>query len=351
MRDSKIALDSMNFRIPIKEVKLIDESLFGTRYIVNPEDGMVEDEFKKNREAIRLDGGITVSMALQKQINSDQRVKEYLVVLINAKLLKELYFDGITLDNIERVYQEIMRLKKVSFSYASFLQAECTDVDFKMDSHDDDFAQIMKEMSVHAKPSKEVNRGISIFDKKDNRGIEFGKRNNATSSYPYLKLYDKELELINKSGSFYSKHLQSHKEHINNLIRTEFTIKNKKHFKKYEIEDTSLVSVLSIGQPKLKAILKSVIKVHLEKRIPPIKTISEMNPNDRILYNAMYVMMEQNNMNYNLIRETLVQGFSKQERYRKRERMDFIYDNFLKGTDADTKAERLNAWFEAIGWN
>jgi len=88
----------------------------------------------------------------------------------------------------------------------------------------------------------------------------------------------------------------------------------------------------------------------LERRIAPIKTINEMTPNDRILYNAMYVLMEQNGMNYNLIRETLIQGFERKERFRKREKMDYIYETFIKGTQADTTAEAMNEWFEAIGW-
>jgi len=60
--------------------------------------------------------------------------------------------------------------------------------------------------------------------------------------------------------------------------------------------------------------------------------------------------MEQNQMNYNLIRETLIQGFDRTERYRKREKMDFIYESFIKDTDIDKNAEALNEWFDAIGW-
>lgn len=350
MSKDKITVDSFNFRIPIRDVTIKDESLFGTRYIVEPTSGNIEDEFKKNREAIRLTGGITVSMAIQKQTTSEQRLREYLVILVNAKLLKESYFDGITLENAEQIYNEIIALGKVSFSYTSFLQAECTDVDFKLDRHHSEFHRIMKKMRSHAKSSVHVNRGMSYFDKKDNRGIEFGKRNTATASYPYLKLYAKQLELMNKSGAFYSKHLSHEANYIDNLIRTEFTIKNKSHFRKYDIEDTTLASILSIGQDKLKDILKQILSVHLEKRISPIKTINEMKANDRLLYNAIYVLMEQNQMNYNLIRETLIQGFDRQERYRKREKMDFIYESFIKDTDIDKNAEALNEWFDAIGW-
>jgi len=345
---NKIAIDSLKVRIPMLQAEVLDAGIFGKRYVIEAESGNIEREFDANKTSHK-ENGITVSFGIEKQVTDEQKVREFLVILFNSKALKENYFDGITSDNLKKVYEYIISLNLVSFSYDAFLQAEATDVDYKLDKVNHEFHRSMKSMRTHAKSSVQINRGINYFDSKKNRGIEFGKRHTATVSYPFLKFYNKELELLNASDTFYSKYIKNAHD-ITDLIRCEFTIKNKKHYKRYGIEDTTLQSILSLSQEDLHAILRQVLSVHLERRIAPIKTINEMTPNDRILYNAMYVLMEQNGMNYNLIRETLIQGFERKERFRKREKMDYIYETFIKGTQADTTAEAMNEWFEAIGW-
>jgi len=348
MSNNRIAIDSLKVRIPLRDTEIMDSTIFGARIVVVAETGEEESKFKPNRTTHKADG-ITTSFGIEAQVSGEQKVREYLVILFNAKLLKENYFDGITNETIRFLYESIISLNLVSFSFDTFLQAEATDVDFKLDKVNKEFHRSMKAMRTHAKSSVKINRGINYFDSKKNRGIEFGKRNTATSSYPFLKFYNKELELLNHSGAFYTKYIKDNSE-IKDLIRCEFTIKNRKHFRKYGIENTSLESILNLSQSDLMAILKSIIQVHLCPRIAPIKTIKEMSPNDRMLYNAMYVLMEQNGMNYNLISETLIQGFERQERWRKREKLDFIYESFIKGSDADERSEAINTWFEAIGW-
>ena len=345
---NKIAIDSLKVRMPMLQAEVLDAGIFGKRYVVEAESGNIEREFDANKTSHK-ENGITVSFGIEKQVTDAQKVREFLVILFNSKALKENYFDGITSDNLRKVYDYIISLNLVSFSYDAFLQAEATDVDYKLDKVNHEFEQTIKSLTIHAKPSIKMNRGINPRNEINNKGVHFGNRNTATPSYPFLKFYNKELELLNASDTFYSKYIKN-AHNITDLIRCEFTIKNKKHFRKYGIEDTSLHSILSLSQDDLRAILKQILAVHLERRTPPIRTINEMTPNNRILYNAMYVLMKHNGMNYNLIRETLIQGFEKKERCRKREKMDFIYDTFIKGTQADTTAEAMNEWFEAIGW-
>lgn len=343
-----IAVDSLKVRIPLKDVSIIESNLFGAKYVIDANTHEVESEFTKNRHTVQSHG-ITTSYGIESQVTANQKVVDYLVLLFNSKLLGRNYFDGIHSENIREVYDSVMSQGVVSFTYESFLSSSATDVDYKNDLIENNFEEKMKHMVLYAYPSKKINRGVNKFDTKTSQGIEFGKRATATSSYPYLKFYAKTMELIHNSREFYRSFLTE--EDLPSIVRCEFTIKNKKHFKKYGIEDTSLISILSLDQNQLKEILISVVNVHLSKRIVKTqKANSRMKPNDVLIFNAINFLM-QYAMPYNSIRESLISNIDdKTARFRKRKDLDRIYNEYIKGQDYQVKFEKDQQFYDSIGW-
>ena len=342
-----IAVDSLKIRIPIDKVEVIDESLFGAKYIIDAASGTIEDTFNKKRHTIKSDG-ITTSYGVENQVDGNQKVREYLVILFNSKLLRGQYLEGVTLSNLESVYSAIISQKVVTFDYNDFLESSATDVDYKLDLIEQNFDDRLKALSLFAIPSKSIGRGINKFDKKTSQGIEFGKRETATSSYPYLKFYNKTLELLNNSSEFYGKFIKS--QDISNLVRCEATIKNRKQFKRYGVEDTSLKSVVGLGQDKLNEILQSVINVHLKKRIVTKSSPSMMKPVDRLIYNSIIGFMSYD-IPFNVVRESLIVGIDdKSTRLRKRQHLDKIYDVYIKDSEHGIKEVEAAKFYEAIGW-
>ena len=342
-----IAVDSLKVRIPIDKVQVVDENLFGAKYIVDVVTGEIEDIFNKNRYTLKSNG-ITTSYGIEKQVDANQKVREYLVILFNSKLLKGRYFDGVTLTNLEVVYGEIISQKVVRFDYNDFLESSATDVDYKLDLIEKNFDGRLKALSLFAIPSKRIGRGINKFDEQTSQGIEFGKRKTATESYPYLKFYNKTLELLNKSSEFYTKFIKP--QDIDNLVRGEATVKNRKQFKKYGIQDTSLKSIVSLSQDKLNEILQSIISVHLDKRIVTKSSSSDMKASERLIYNTIIGFMNFD-IPFNTVRESLIVGIkNKTERFRKRKLIDRIYDVYIRDTEHGIKEAEASKFYEAIGW-
>ena len=344
---NEITIDSLKVRIPIEQVTVIDATIFSHKLVIDGATGEIEKEFEQKRFRHNYDG-ITTSFGIEEQVTGEQKVKKYLVVLYNSKLLHERYFEGITSDNIRLVYDRIIALKKVSFSYESFLDSAGTDVDYKLDTEVKHFDKSIKKLYSHVKPTKKVGRGCNCFDKMKNKGIEFGKRETSTPASPYLKIYHKGLELVHNSSIFYRKYLKGAGDY-SNKVRLEFTIKNRKHFKKYCIEDTSLRSILSIKQTQLEGIVKSILSTHIEPRMIDIKAPTDMTPMDATLYNAIVLLMHQG-LNYNLIRESLVQSSTGVAKSRQRRKLDSIYESAIRGLEVDSISQEQANFFEAIGW-
>lgn len=342
-------MDSLKVRIPLSEVTITNQGVFGSKYIVDAESGDVESEYKQKRYKVSKEG-ITTSFGLESQVGADQKVNEYLVILFNSKLLQHKYFEGITLDNIEFVYTQIQGLGVAYFTYETFLKAEATDVDYKQDYFVTLFDKMTQYIYSHAKPSRKVGRGCNVFDKRHNKGIEFGNRDTASPANPYLKIYHKGLELLHSSKVFYAKYLNHSDVDVKNMARVEFTIKNKKHFKKHQVEDTTLGALLGISQSKLQEILKHTFDAHVAKRITIKKVKEDMTPTDLVSYNFMSILIEQGN-SYNIVREMAIFGTTdKVSRSRIRTRLDKIYDTHIKNSDDDKMAEHMSVLFEGVGW-
>ena len=353
------SVDSLKLRIPLQNVKVL-QALSKNVIEVDADTGEIDGiVFKKVAKTID-DSGIKVRYAHEKQVTDKQILDEFVTIGLPAKTLKGKYFQGFTLDNISKAYDYIISQKVVSFSFDDFLSADCTDVDFKKDTKmtRDDLMQIIQECKRLTKPSADSSRGYDSFERKNNTGIQWSDRRNTNfKSNPYIKIYHKEIELLNKSNLFATEFLSD--LDYTDKVRVEVTIKNRQHFKKYGIDDTSFRSVLSITSDLKDSFISSALKVHLEPRVRSYRPRKGLTPNDAILVNMIHQCMERG-QSWRLIRMSCLDTIENQEqydydakefakvrqaKYRVEKKLDELYATHILNTPYDKFTKKLDETF------
>lgn len=344
---TNISIDSLKVRIPFSSVQVVNSVFNEARYTVDSQGDIIE-EFKNNAFSVNLKG-VKTKYLIQKQGSRGQLTINYLLILFNSKLLGKDYLEGLTLGNIRKVYDQIISQGVVKFSYDDFLWAKCTDVDYKMDSVVQSYREVFSHMNSNAKRYVQRDRGCDKTNKSTNAGIEFGTRKKATPSYPYLKLYAKALELQYNSDEFKKAYQISVDP---NTVRVEFTIKDKSHFRKYGIEDTRLKNALSLSQDKLSSILKSIISIHLEKRImTKSKVDHRLTANKTIQRSALMYLLKQG-LSIDIAIENLIVDINgSSPRSKKRKELRELYDGYIKDTTIAKTSVKMNGFFELLGWS
>jgi len=345
-------IDSLKIRIPAGSFKVIDERLQGTKITILEETSEVLREFKDN--ALKCsENGISTRFAIEVMpIDNLGNKKEYLTILVNAKLLKGRYLEGITQNNIELLYQELINFNIANFTFDSLLEGFCTDIDFKTDTraNDDEFQELLKYFKNNAIQSAEVGRGFRLFNRNDNKGIQFSDR--ATQQFktnPFWKLYHKETELATKSKEFRSKYLKG--QDISNLIRFEYTIKNNKHLKALNIQSNTLRTLLALPEQKKKQILSTTIKTHLEGFKRQIIKREGMKPTDEVFYNLITMQMQEGNT-FEKIRDLSISTLEdKVAKSRMKSVLNQIYQEHIKGSKKDISTKNINGVLDLIGLN
>ena len=75
---------------------------------------------------------------------------------------------------------------------------------------------------------------------------------------------------------------------ISNIVRAEFTLKDKKHLRKYNIQSQKFIDLLKLSQEKKTSILSKIVNIHLMPRfIKPDRPLKQLSPTDLIFYNML----------------------------------------------------------------
>lgn len=353
------SVDSLKVRIPLQKVTVL-QALSKNVIEVDADTGEIDGVvFKKVAKTIE-ESGIKVRYAHEKQVTDKQILDEFVTVGLPAKVLKQNYFQGFTLDNIRQVYDYIISQEVVSFSLEDFLSADCTDVDFKKDTKmtRDELIQIIQECKRLTKPSADSSRGYKSFEQKKNTGIQWSDRRTTNfKSNPYVKIYHKEIELLSKSNQFATEFLSG--IDYSDKVRVEVTIKNRQHFKKYGIEDTSFRSVLAITSDLKDFFISTALKVHLEPRVRSYQPRKGLAPMDAILVNMIQQCMERG-QSWRLIRMSCLDTIENQEqydndakefakvrkaKYRAEKKLDELYSTYILNTPYDKFTKKLDETF------
>jgi len=341
------SIDSLKIRIPLRKVQILDESIREMVLRVSERSGEVL-ESKENTKASRDERGIKTTFSIEQRATKFDTIP-YLIILVNAKQLGRLYFDGITQGNFITLFEYLMSLKVVRFTPYELLEAECTDIDIKKDfeAQDQDMKEALREMYNNATPSSDYDKGSKLFWKKDNKGLQFNKRD--TTKYrtaPFIKIYSKTLDLMTKSNLFALSCLDTIPE---NLWRLEYTIKNKKHLEAHGIDNT-FSALLKLSQAKMEAICQSSLKAVLEQRARPLVAHNDkIPPRDLLLVNSLIWHLD-NGSQWTVIKRNLLGSLMGYNRSKKLKYLEALYQSYIRPIKGYSKHQNLDTIFNQIGY-
>lgn len=329
---SSPSLDSFKIRFPVSSVSLLNGMLSGDYMLVSQKTGEVidEDYFKKT-SYMKSYNGVKTYYRLEKQITSDGSVERYLTVLLTSKILEHEYFRGITKNTVDRTYNNMMRQGIVGMSKGSFMCGELTDTDIKTDIVTNrSVLSIVNGLYDSAIPHKEAHKGVSIYRKKTNLGIQFSlRKTNCFKTSPYLKFYEKNRELTYKSAEFRASYLRE-MSLPNELMRIETTVKNKKHFKLLGQELTNLNSVLQnlpeVSENAFRFAFNAHLKEYNFSDLPTEETgRKDLAPMDKVLREYL-IEKVRGGLSLMTAKDYIIQTSctTKKQRYRMSKKIDFI---------------------------
>jgi hypothetical protein len=294
-------IDSLKIRVKLDKVKILDKRLITDFIAYYPtieqldndgnEQQQLGDSYRKAEPFVKIVNGITYRIYIKAFIDAKKLAHEYVVFQISAKMLKEKYFEGITYKNYNCIVDDINSFGVLKISNKDFLQGLVSDIDICINQLIDlkslktAFSFILQNPNSGKLPLihhiSQSNSQKNTF----NLGMDFNKREKASNTAPYCKIYHKGFELLSKSIVFYKAYLEPMKTSvIDNLVRYEFTIKAHKHKeylinKGFKADFKTLFDLLSANPKDLKSIAQSGLKHYIEPK-QKSNVDKELNPAD-----------------------------------------------------------------------
>lgn len=282
----KIKVDSFKLRIPIEKVTFVSTTFcekFKKLYINT---GELDEDISLEKHKTDITNGISTRIGVVCCRVGKDESKEFVYFQVNSKMCRERYLEGITLDTIKGVYDYIMALNIVFVDYEEFLCGFVTDIDFAYDINIT--ASLMVELNkrIYSKIREDRFKYVDKpFGKQDNVGMQFNKRDKATPSLPFVKIYHKGVEMKHHSNEFYDAYLSG--TDLSNYGRLEYTLKNAKHQKHLGISIKTLNQLLEVDRMLIENIvLRGIPECYVEKRLV-VKDYSKVTPTERLILHLM----------------------------------------------------------------
>lgn len=281
-------IDSLKIRVKLDKITILDKRLI-TDYIAyyptielldeeGNEQTKLGDSMRKAEPFIKIINGITYRIYIKAFIDANKMAHEYVVFQISAKMLKEKYFEGITHKNYSCIVEDINSFGVLKISKKDFLQGLVSDIDICINQLIDlkslktAFSFILQNPNSGKLPLIHHISQSNTIKNTFNLGMDFNKREKASNTAPYCKIYHKGFELLSKSIVFYNAYLEPMRASvIDNLVRYEFTIKAHKHkeyliSKGFKANFKTLFDLLSANPKDLKLIAQSGLKHYIEPK-------------------------------------------------------------------------------------
>lgn len=280
MHYNTIKIDSLKVLIPLSDCQIVSPTFMQQWQKLYHGELLDENEpikFLESSKVSDVNGVKTKIAVVRRKMDFTDKTSEgleYVCILVNSKMLKGKYFEGINFQNIADVYSYIIALKVVYFPMEIFMSAYYTDVDFCIDFEitPENFALFTKEVKARILP--ENMHYVKSFATAENIGLQINNREQATPTKPFVKFYHKSTELLNNSKVFFDAYLQSCKSEIlKGIGRMEITLKNskfKKHYK-YEIGKT-FAELLSVPLEQTTAMFNAYLPNYTTKAKKAMKT-------------------------------------------------------------------------------
>ena len=342
------SIDSLRIRIPLAQCKIIDSELNSIQHTISSNTGEII-ESKLNTVAHRSETGITTKISISKEPIDKLRFELHIVILVNSKCLQKEYFTGITKETLKQVYKYIMSLNVISFSFDSFRQAQCTDIDIKTDISctDTDMKTAFDILNSGCKEHKQIDRGIRSSWTKDNKMIQFNRRQNTDFiRSPFLKIYAKSIQLMTDSKEFAVNYLSSFP---NDLWRIEYTIKNKKHLNALKLPNT-LEALASCSQSQYELAYQTSLRSVMNARIKTDRLPSDnISPKDIPMINAIIICLDTGST-WSMLKSNLLGSLEGSNRTKRSAHLQDLFDSYIKPIEAYSNFERIDSVLEQIGY-
>ncbi|MDA9183539.1 hypothetical protein N9O26_02270 [Flavobacteriaceae bacterium] len=228
-------VDSLELRILLSEVEIIDTTLIDNLITYAESTGEFVKERKGEKVVITTPEGLTFGYNVRKRKAHPEspEILTQIYILANAKHLKERYFEGITMDNVQILLDAINSTKTIKISREALLRADITDVDFCIDfpATYNEFKEEVVDRLYKMVLTKKADRVPRPYRTKTNLGLQLNHRDKSTPAKTYAKFYHKTTELINNSADFAETYLKG--IDYTNIGRFEFNLKNRDYLRHY----------------------------------------------------------------------------------------------------------------------
>lgn len=345
-----IEVDSLKLRIPISQ---IDECKVTD--ILNPHLEVSEltgevTKVKNKGHRIVISEGVVIHVDIKSvKTAANKPPVECLIILLNSKQLGARYFEGITPDNLQLIYNNLMSSGLFKFSWKTFIEARCTDVDFKLDEvlNRSERIALVKSFyrTVLPKRTDSVKAFIPRNEENNEVGVQFNYRERATNAKPFFKIYSKGAEaqekdahsVINNEAPFFDTHF-NYKE-LRDICRIECTVKSNSMARAIGLKSMMLGEILHYTQETKVKIFQYMFSKYLSTEIlkqeaKPKDT--KITPSDIVKFNAMVLLIKEYKLPVESIIEALVRNIeSKKARSRMRIKLNGIYEANIEGTNHD----------------
>jgi hypothetical protein len=238
-----LKIDSLKIRIPLEEVKIVS-STFLEKFQKVFLTGEIDETVSLENNKTSIKEGITCRIGVVNyRINKDES-KEFVYIQANSKMLKSGYLEGITAETIELIYNYIIQENVVFFTLEQFLGSYVSDIDFAYDIEISPETMIKMNQRIFSKVKEsKVKLVDKPFRKDSNIGLQFNRREKATPSSPFIKIYHKGVEFKHHSSEFYNFYLKD--INLDNYGRLEYTLKSAKHQKHLGVEIKTLRKLIT----------------------------------------------------------------------------------------------------------
>jgi hypothetical protein len=342
------SIDSLRIRIPLIHCEILDLELNAMQHLISSTTGEIL-ESKLNTKRFISTTGITTTISITKEPTQWNRLEYHVVILANSKALKEDYFKGISKNTFKKLYDYIIGLGVVKFSYQAFKEAQCTDIDIKTDISctDSIMRSTFKVFTSNSKLHAEMNRGVKSKWTKTNKMIQYNQRKNTDfMKAPFLKIYAKTLELEFNSGEFVLNHLT---EVPQDTWRIEFTIKNKKHLNNLNLPNT-FHELACCTQEQFESAYQTSMRAVLDARIKKPSVLSnEISPKDIPVVNVIIRCLDRGDT-WSILKNFMLGSLEGANRTKKAIQLQALFDAYIKPVKAYSNHAQIDSVLEQIGY-
>jgi hypothetical protein len=341
----KPKIDSLRLFIPMERVEVHNPALTQNFVRYYQDIDQFNDVVEKPKPiSEKGDDGISQRFYICNPISGKEKNQvPSLCVHINAKMLKDKYFQGITASNAKDVYDFLMECGHVSFSFDDFLNAKYTDTDICYDNQLTE--RFLKPTVLKIKNKVIYPNYLTYRSSGTGTTLKFNTRENAKPTKPHIQMYDKTAELEFSSFKFKNKYLKG-LDIPKSILRLEFTMKSSKHRQKLGLEAKTFKDLLTASDDQLKSIISSGIPKYTHKMNKNPRT--GLGVNDTILNKAFELMMVENKMGLDSFL-SLTDGITdKVKRSKCRKKIRDIYDS-VQEEDIKSQNEEIDAYLKDIG--